>query len=224
MPYRQFSPHEAPERGPGKYDRAKTAKERAEERRVRLLLSAGAVFAEQGLAGASVQRICDHASVSRQTFYEHFGDLRGALLAVYDYAVGVAFGTIERAVRSTDDPTEKLERGVGTFFAALEASPDLARVVSREVVALGPDGASRKEATLSRYAALIMEGVAEAYARGLVRRAPDETTAYTLVGGIDALASRAIHRGETRRLVEQTPDVVRMVLAAFGGSPPRVEP
>ncbi len=202
--------------GPGSYDRKKTGGERAKERRLKLLRAAIDVIGEHGFARASVQQIVDRAGVSRQAFYQEFRDLPDALVQVYDFGTRSLFRAIEREVRSTTDPREKVERAIRTYLLALSAEPNATLVVTREVLALGAEGVSRREAVFSRYASLIMEGVAEAYAAGLVRRAPDETTAYCLVGGIDAISARYMDHGEHERLPELTSRIVAMVLDAFG--------
>ncbi|ALL79567.1 hypothetical protein AD006_30645 (plasmid) [Pseudonocardia sp. EC080610-09] len=51
------------------------------ETRSRLLAAAAEVFAEAGLAGASVERIIERAGYTRGAFYGHFGDKNALVVA-----------------------------------------------------------------------------------------------------------------------------------------------
>src|SRR5258708_1879046 len=80
---RTTGPARAP--GRGKYDRRKNREERADEQRFVLLEAIGEVIAERGYAGTTVALICERAGMSRRTFYEHFRDLRRAILELHDF-------------------------------------------------------------------------------------------------------------------------------------------
>ena len=208
-------------RGPGrgKYDRSLSAQERRDERHRRLLLAAADVFAAKGRAGASIADIVEAAAVSRQTFYEHFDDLLDCLVQVYDFAINHAFQDAERTLRAIEDPVERLKAGITGYLAMMGANPALTLVLNRESLGAGPEYLLRRERGYQRWVALLMEGLAEAYAQGLVTRPPEERTAYVLVGGMETLALRYVDRGEADRITEAAPTLVELVLRAFGGDP-----
>jgi hypothetical protein len=87
----------------------------------------------------------------------------------------------------------------------------------RGALAAGPEYIARREGSYARWVALMMEGLAEAYAHGFIARPPDEQTAYVLISGIETLALRYIDRGDSDRVVEAAPRLVEMVVRAFGG-------
>lgn len=202
-------------RGPGKYDRTKSAEQRRHEQRRRLLAAATTVFAREGYAQATVADIIAEAGVSRQTFYEHFRDLRDALLQLYDHAAGLLFRDVEKRLREIEDPTERLETGVTGFLLLLGEHADLARVLTREILAAGPEHAARREAVLSRFSALLTEGIAEAYALGRISRPADEMTVYALVCAMEGVGMRYLQRGEEDRIGEAAPMLVALVQRAF---------
>ena len=207
-------------RGPGRYDRSQPAAARRAEQRLRLLAAAARVFAQRGYARASVAAIVRQSRMSRRTFYEHFGDLSSALLAVYDLAATTLFETVEARVRAEHEPLAKLSAGVHAFVALYADNAALARVLNREIRAAGPSHAKRHEATLARFAGLISEGVADAHAAGMAARAPDELTVYTLVAGIEAAAMRHLDRGEEQKLLDAAPKLVELIMYAFGATAP----
>ncbi len=204
-------------RGPGRgrYDRALTSDERRAERHQRLLSAAAEAFADKGYAGAAITDVVALAGVSRQTFYEHFDGMLDALVQVYDHAIKSVFANAERTLRVIDDPIERLKVGIGGYLAMMGNNAALTLVLNREILAAGREYIARREAAYTRWVTIIMEGVAEAHARGLVRKPPDELTAYTLVGGMENVALRYVDRGEEARIHEAAPRLVELVLRAF---------
>jgi AcrR family transcriptional regulator len=201
--------------GPGHYDRTLTRSERLAEQRQRLIEAATDVFARRGYSSASVEVIVRRAHMSRRTFYEHFDDLSDALLAVYDYASTMLFNEVDARVQRANGPIDKVRAGVGAYLEQYAENADLARVLAREIRAAGPKHALRHQKTLARFADLISVGVAEAFARGLAGRPPDELTVYALVAGIEAAGMRYLERGEETRLHEAAPKLVELVVRAF---------
>jgi AcrR family transcriptional regulator len=202
-------------RGRGKYDRARSPADRHEEQRSRLLDAAATVFANKGFPHASVADIVVAAGMSRRTFYEHFDDIENALLQVHERSAGLAFRFVEEKVRATTDPLARVHAGVKALLQLLSENGDLARVVFRELRAAGPKYTSLHEAMLSRFVSLLFEGVADAYAKGIATRAPDELTIFALVSAVEAVAMRYVNRREEARAVEATDTLVELVVRAF---------
>ena len=208
-----FTTRRAP--GRGKYDRAQSKEARRHEQYLRILDAAARVFAAKGWAGAVVDTIISDAGISRRTFYEHFPDLKSALLALHDEAAKILFAQVERAVREQDEPIEKLRAGVTAFLQLISEHADLARVLFREVRAAGPEHEVRRQAVLADFAKLLSEGVAEGYARGVAKRPPDELRIFALVSAMEAVGMRYLERREEARAVEAVPVLVELVVAAF---------
>jgi hypothetical protein len=79
----------------------------------------------------------------------------------------------------------------------------------------GAAQAAKYELNTSRYAMLMLEAVSAAFASGKVGRAPDETSIYVLVKGIEALCVRSLHRGEQAQLPSQAPQMAKLIIEAF---------
>ena len=201
--------------GRGKYDRTQSTEDRRGEQRVRLLDAAAEAFASKGFANASVRDIVTTAGMSRRTFYEHFEDLRDVLLQVHDRAASLAFRFVDERVRAESDPFARVQAGVTAFLSILGEKGDLARVLFREIRAAGPAEQARHEALLSRYVGLLFEGVADAYAKGVATRPPDELTIFALVSAMEAVAMRYVARHEEARAVEAAPTLIELVVRAF---------
>ena len=201
--------------GRGKYDRTQSSEDRHSEQRVRILDAAAEVFASKGFAHASVRDIVTSAGMSRRTFYEHFEDLRDVLLQVHDRAASLTFRIVEERIRATSDPMARVKAGVTAFLSVLGEQGDLARVLFREIRAAGPADEARHEALLARYVGLLFEGVADAYAKGVATRPPDELTIFALVSAMEAVAMRYVSRHEEARAVEAAPTLVELVVRAF---------
>jgi len=201
--------------GRGKYDRTRSARERRAEQRARLLAAAGEVFAAQGWAGATVAAICARSGMSRRTFYEHFDDLKDALLELHAESARLAYLWVEGRVAATRDPLEKVKVGVEAFLQVLALHGDVARVIFREVRALGPRYEARRQAELARFAELTRKGLLAAKRKGLISRTPDELTLFALVAAVEAVGMRFVERREEHRAVEAAPALIELIIRAF---------
>ena len=208
-------------RGPGrgKYDRTKSLQQRRRERHERIVLAAIEVFADKGLEATNVADIVGAAGVSRQTFYEHFESVLDCLVHAFDHTINRTFREAELLLRGIEDPIERLRVGTTGYLADKGRNPSLSLVFHREALAAGPEFIARREASYGRWVSLMMEGVAEAYGRGILTRPPDELTAYTLITGMETVALRYLDRGEADRITEAAPALVELAIRAFGGDP-----
>ncbi len=198
----------------GKYDRAQPTKERKAEQRDALLVAATQVFAKSGFARASVEAIVRRARMSRRTFYEHFTDLRDVLRHVHDRAANLAFTLISGQLAQIADPLERIRTGIGLYLTAIAQNPDAARVVFR--VAAGPEHEPRHQKESERYTKLLLDSMKEAHRKKLIPRVPDETTAYAVSTGIEAVALRFVTNGEAQNATQATEALVALAFRAFG--------
>lgn len=79
-----------------------------EETRDRLLTAAAGVFAEQGIAGASIEDICDAADFSRGAFYSNFGAKDDLVLELLHAHLDSNIADIERIYEQSEDPVQFL--------------------------------------------------------------------------------------------------------------------
>src|SRR5687767_11358770 len=174
--------------GRGKYDRSRSADQRHKQQLSRLLDAAGHVFAEMGWADATVEAIVNRAGMSRRTFYEHFDDLRDCLQAFHQRATRRAFRAVEVVVENADTkPGERLRMGIMGFLGGIGMFPEVARVIFRVVRSAGPEFEAAHEQMIGRFAKLVHDGLAEAYARGRFELPPDELRVFGLVSAMEAI-------------------------------------
>jgi AcrR family transcriptional regulator len=204
--------------GRGKYDRAVTAAERRTHRIEAVLDAATEVFANRGYAQTRVEDIVEAAGISRRTLYEDFASVEAILAAVYDRAVRINFTTIFERLTQTADPIERVLVGLTTYFEMIAGNPAAARVVFEEYRQAGAEQAARYELNTSRYVTLMLEFLTAAHVAGRLARAPDEVSVYALIKGIDAVAIRALHRGEHVQLPLLAPQMAKLIVDAFGGA------
>lgn len=73
-----------------------------------LVDSALALFGEKGFHATSVQSIVDRAGVTKGAFYHHFDTKDDVLALIHDEYLDAAVEGLERALDSSEDPTEQL--------------------------------------------------------------------------------------------------------------------
>ena len=204
--------------GRGKYDRSLSGPERRAVSHDHLLDAATEVFATRGYVAARVEDIIARAGISRRTFYEHFDSSEAILTEVFDRAVRVILATVTRQVAAAADPLARIRAGIGAYCETIAAHPAAARVIFEEYARAGAAQAARYELNTTRFTLLLFESLSAAHAAGGLRRAPDETSVYALTKGIEAVAVRAIHRGEAHHLPALAPQLADLLLEAFGRS------
>lgn len=79
-----------------------------EETRRRLFDGAARVFVEKGIAGASIEDICDAAGFSRGAFYSNFSAKDDLVLEMLDEHLAVNVAEMERLYEASTDPTDFL--------------------------------------------------------------------------------------------------------------------
>jgi TetR/AcrR family transcriptional repressor of mexJK operon len=114
--------------GTGSSVGAAQAKDRAENpRRHAILDAAKQVFYEQGYAGASMDRIAEHAGVTKRTVYAHFPSKHDLFAAVVARGCANVIDQLPRAESLPPDPREGLLRAL-TRARELMASPGCIRL------------------------------------------------------------------------------------------------
>jgi AcrR family transcriptional regulator len=172
------------------------------------------VFATHGFAGSSVDLIVREVRMSRRTFYEHFKDLEDTLLAVYEVGARILEERVDQAVRNATDPTAQVREGILAYLDAMGSSAPLARVLYREIHAMGPKHQLRHTETRERYARLWAQGFRNGFEKGLAKRIPDDVTVYALSSAVEAVAMRYLDRGEEDRIMEAAPALIALALTA----------
>lgn len=111
------------------------------ERREQLIDVAGALFAERGLEGTSVEEIAAHAGVSKPVVYEHFGGKEGLYAVVVDREVRTLHDAIRDAITTPGaNPRALIELGTLALLDYIDDHPNGFRILSRDSSATSPEG------------------------------------------------------------------------------------
>jgi AcrR family transcriptional regulator len=208
-------PSAQPRRGPGTYDRHKTADERRTEQRRALIVAAARVFARDGFAEASVASILAHTNLSRGTFYRHFRDLSDVFLATRQSAADLAFERVKDHMAKERDPVEQTRAALMGFFELIAEEGDLARVFLREAPHYGAMHEKLHRETIERFVALFRQGLTDAMTHGLIQRMPADNMIYAVVHGIVGMARQYLDSYNEAKSAEAVPVLLDLCRRAF---------
>ena len=149
------------------------------QRREQLIVVGRSVFAERGVADATVEEIAAAAGVTKPVVYEHFGGKEGLYAVVVDRETRALLERLSQALDGNGSPRALFERAVVAHLEYMSANPDGHRVLVRDAPAwhstgsaasLMSDIASQAEQLLARVMARreIDERFAPIYAQMLV--------------------------------------------------------
>ena len=204
-----------PRRGPGTYDRHKTADERRSEQRRALIIAAARVFARDGFAEASVASILSHTNLSRGTFYRHFRDLSDVFLATRQSAADLAFERVRERMEREREPLEQTRAALLGFFELIAEEGDLARVFLREAPHYGSSHEKLHRETIERFVELFRKGLADAKAHGLIEVLPSDSMIYAVVHGIVGMARQYLDSYNEAKSAEAVPVLLDLCRRAF---------
>jgi len=123
--------------------------------RERLVAAMAEVCAERGYAESSVAEVAKRAGVSTASFYRQFKDKRECMLVSFEELFGRLLAGLEGGCGETEDPGERARTGTATAIALLTADPPAARLLSIEIVAVGPEGVQAQHNAIERLANLL---------------------------------------------------------------------
>lgn len=120
--------------------------------RERLVAAAAEACAEKGYAEVSVTDLARRAGVSTATFYKLFSDKRECVLEAHRELSARLLEEVDRACDEAEGREARLRAGVRTVLELLAADPPTARLLTVEVLGLGPPGSERHDETLVAFA------------------------------------------------------------------------
>jgi AcrR family transcriptional regulator len=194
--------------------------------RERLIASMTVLAAERGRHGLTVERVCEHAGMSKTTFYEGFDDIDDCFATAVEEAHEALWADVERGVESVapGDWALALSAAITAFLATLEAHPTAAWLCVVEPLNGVPRALAARRQLVARLAELIPVDA-------------DTAPMPTAPGSVGALWELVLQhltgQGETRRLTDLAGSSIFLVLAPYVGrraamqhamSPPSVPP
>jgi AcrR family transcriptional regulator len=187
----------------------------ARNQRERLIAAIAEACAERGYAETSVADVTKRAGVSTVTFYRQFADKRECMLAAHRALLERLLEEVDRAREAVGGGEAKGRTTIRTALSLLAADAPSARLLSVEILAVGPEGMKRHEAAVEAFASRL--GVArdpdsDSSPGGAPRRSsPLLHTDWALVAGIFALIGRLVMAGEAARLPELEDELVATI-------------
>jgi AcrR family transcriptional regulator len=184
--------------------------------RSRLVEGMVAAVAAKGYAATTVADVCAQAGVSRATFYEQFSDKEDCFLAAYEAGGRLHHEQVSAAGREPRDAVERLRIAVHVYLEVLAAEPEYARTFILEIFAAGPRALECRLRMHRHYVDLLREW--HEYVRSQrpeMRPVPDELFV-AAVGAINELVADHVRRGETHRLLDLEPVLLRVVTGLLG--------
>jgi AcrR family transcriptional regulator len=163
-----------------------------ELQRARLIASMTALSRERDWHGLSVDRICEHAGMSRRTFYEHFADAEDCFASAIEDALERLWGEVAGQVDAAgDDWAGQVAIAFVTFLAALELDRPRAWMAIMEPLYGNGRARAARQVVVDRFVALLERGPADEDGD----RIPANTAAGT-IGGLWELALQHVSGGE----------------------------
>lgn len=125
--------------------------------RERLIAAMAEVCVESGYAESSVAEVAKRAGVSTASFYRQFKDKRECMLASFDELFGRLLEALEGSCPTEAEPGERARVGAGAAAALLAEDLPTTRLLSIEIIAVGPAGVRAQHEAIERLAALLSD-------------------------------------------------------------------
>jgi AcrR family transcriptional regulator len=182
--------------------------------RARLIASMTALSRERDWHGLSVDRICEHAGMSRRTFYEHFTDAEDCFASAIEDALQHLWDVVAEQVDAAGDGwAEQVAVAIVAFLAALELDPPRAWMAVMEPLYGNRRARAARQVVVDRFVALLAAGPADDEAD----RIPANTAAGT-IGGLWELALQRVSGGDDAvGLDEAAGSAIFLALSPFVG-------
>ena len=163
-----------------------------------LLLQAATVeFAQEGYAGANVNRISQAAGFAKGTIYNYFASKRALMLVLIDEIAQQHYEYVSDQVRQADSPTDRLERFFEAGFAWVTGSLDQALVLMSTLNGADPEFKLYMYEVYQPMFQLVGSDIVSAgVTQGKFRSLEPEPTARLLMTIYLGVASQVNERGE----------------------------
>jgi AcrR family transcriptional regulator len=196
----------------------KSAAERDEERRERLLAAGLEVFGTVGYAASAIETICSTARVATRDFYALFGGKERLLLAVDSRIVDQTAERIGEALAAAGpDIAACVRAGLHAYAAVFTDSPCRTRVHFFEVFAVTADAFDHRRLTGDRLMELFAREARDFAAAGLIPERDWSIMSGALLGATRYAMTDWAIRPEAHTVDEVVEELVRLFVAGLGG-------
>jgi AcrR family transcriptional regulator len=123
--------------------------------RERLIAAMAEVCGERGYGETSVAEVAKRAGVSTASFYRQFKDRRECMLVSFEELFGRLFAALEGSCDGEEGPRARARAGAAVAATLLAADLPTARLLSIEILAVGPEGVRAQHEAIERLAGLL---------------------------------------------------------------------
>ncbi|MGI8863217.1 MAG: TetR/AcrR family transcriptional regulator [Solirubrobacteraceae bacterium] len=201
---------------------SKTADERREERRRRMLTAALGLFGTQGYRGTTIEALCAAASVSTRNFYEEFGSREALVIALHDDVNARALKAVIAALDNLEpsDILARVSAATRAYFDVMTSDRRWAQIALVESVGVSPDAEAHRRAAIDRFVTLIEAEASRLAYTGLIERRDYHLTAVALAGALNGLINTWTANNNWNDTVPQIADeATRLILLALTANP-----
>lgn len=185
------------------------------EHRSRLLEGMARSVAAKGYPETTIADIVREAAVSRRTFYEHFSDKAGCLVALYEAASHQALAELREVIDPALEWQVQVERAMQRYFSILSRNPILLRTLFIEILGLGAAGLQARRRVNQQLADLMLEVVNQRPGERVRKQPLPPQLAMAIVGGINELVLQAIEQERADQLLELVGPACSLLRAAI---------
>jgi len=190
-------------------DRAEIGKLVAADRqRRRLILGLARSLADKGRAELTVADVVSAAGVSRRTFYEHFSNLREAVLVSHRATADAVRKVLAREC-GTGSWEEQVRAGLARLLELAAAEPDLATLLVLDSFNFDRNTMAELLRTRGELATMLRGGRRE--------DGPPEITEEFLVGAVAAVIAARLRAGRAQQLPELHEPLLELIFARYRG-------
>ncbi len=182
--------------------------------RERLVVSFVALVGEVGYGAATITAIAEGAAVSSRTFYKYFETVEDCCIAAFEKGIAEARAAVAEAYASENEWPLRVRAAIAALLADFADYPDMARVLTIEPFAAGPEIARRHKAVIDEMVPFLREG---RELRDGGEPLPD-TTERGLLGAAAALVARKLVAGGGEDLPTLLPDLTQFLLTPYLGA------
>ena len=184
--------------------------------RERLIAAMAVSIEEKGYRDTTVADVVRLARTSRRNFYEHFADRDACFLALFDATNDEMMEQITGAVHPDQPLSAQVDNAVDAYIDNVAAQPALYSSFVRELPGLGQAGSERAQATLERFAEMLV-GLVESgrLAQPEIGARPlTMDSAIIIVGGLRELLVISLQRGrDMHELRVSAGDTIKSILS-----------
>lgn len=180
----------------------------ARNQRERLVAAVAEACAEQGYAETSVADLSHRAGVSTATFYRLFAGKRECVLEAHRELLARLLEEVDGACAAVADRDGKVRAGVATLLELFAADAPTARLLTVEVLALGPAGSERNQAAIDAFASRL------GAARGREHVPTLPGADWISVAGVAAAIGRRVMAAEAATLPRLEDELTALLLAS----------